>query len=196
MQFVKSYGILLKYLGGVAHLGERLNGIQEVVGSIPIISTRKKARRQSCFFVLSGRGHLGLTLLPHSGVSLVFAGIAVSVLEGSAPEYAPLIQGTIAAAAVINEIIAVFMAKKGFEWAGELGQAGKYAASAETADARQTSPGKTLRHTRKITGRHPVPGAFSDIERSWNPWMSAEMSGGFLPFVICLTARGSAAVVE
>ena len=25
--------------GGVAHLGERLNGIQEVVGSIPIIST-------------------------------------------------------------------------------------------------------------------------------------------------------------
>lgn len=85
---------------------------------------------------------MGLTLLPHSGVSLVFAGIAVSVLEGSAPEYAPLIQGTIAAAAVINEIIAVFMAKKGFEWAGELGQAGKYAASAEAADARQTSPGK------------------------------------------------------
>ena len=27
--------------GGVAHLGERLNGIQEVVGSIPIISTNK-----------------------------------------------------------------------------------------------------------------------------------------------------------
>ena len=27
--------------GGVAHLGERLNGIQEVVGSIPIVSTRK-----------------------------------------------------------------------------------------------------------------------------------------------------------
>ncbi len=31
--------------GGVAHLGERLNGIQEVRGSIPLISTRKK--RQS-----------------------------------------------------------------------------------------------------------------------------------------------------
>ena len=173
-----------------------MNGIQEVVGSIPIISTRKKARRQSCFFVLSGRGHLGLTLLPRSGVSLVFAGIAVSVLEGSAPEYAPLIQGTITAVAVINEIIAVFMAKKDFEWAGELGQSGKYAASAGAADARQPSPGKTLRHTRKITGRHPVPGAFSDIERSWNLWMSAEMSGGFLPFVICLTARASAAMVE
>ncbi len=139
---------------------------------------------------------MGLTLLPRSGVSPVFAGIAVSVLEGTAPEYAPLIQGAIAAAAVINEIIAVFMVKKGFEWAGELGQAGKYTASAKAADARQPSPGKTLRHTRKITGRHPVPGAFSDIERSWNLWMSAEMSRGFLPFVICLTARASAAVVE
>ena len=67
--------------------------------------------------------YLGFTLLPHSGVSLVFTGIAVSVLEGPAPECASIIQGTIAAAAVINEIIAVSMAKKGFEWAGELHQA-------------------------------------------------------------------------
>ena len=67
--------------------------------------------------------YLGFTLLPHSGVSLVFTGIAVSVLEGPAPECASIIQGTIAAAAVINEIIAVFMAKKGFEWAGELHKA-------------------------------------------------------------------------
>ena len=65
--------------------------------------------------------YLGLTLLPHSGVSLVFTGIAVSVLSGPAPECAGIIQGTIAAAAVINEIIAVIMAKKGFEWAGEFG---------------------------------------------------------------------------
>lgn len=63
--------------------------------------------------------YLGLTLLPHSGVSLVFTGIAVSVLSNSAPEYAQIIQGTIAAAAVINEIIAVIIAKKGFELAGE-----------------------------------------------------------------------------
>ena len=41
------------------------------------------------------RKYLGFTLLPHSGVSLVFTGIAV------------------------------FMAKKGFEWAGELGRAKK-----------------------------------------------------------------------
>lgn len=64
--------------------------------------------------------YLGLTLLPHSGVSLVFTGIAVSVLMGPAPESAKLIQGTIAAVAVINEVIAVIFAKKGFEWAGEL----------------------------------------------------------------------------
>lgn len=65
------------------------------------------------------RNYLGFTLLPHSGVSLVFTGICVSVLTGPAPECAKIIQGTIAAAAVINEIIAVIMAKKGFEWAGE-----------------------------------------------------------------------------
>ena len=64
--------------------------------------------------------YLGLTLLPHSGVSLVFTGIAVSVLTGADPDSARIIQGPIAAAAVINEIIAVVAAKKGFEWAGEL----------------------------------------------------------------------------
>lgn len=67
--------------------------------------------------------YLGFTLLPHSGVSLVFTGIAVSVLIGPDPKSAQIVQGTIAAAAVINEIIAVFMAKKGFEWAGELNKA-------------------------------------------------------------------------
>ncbi len=63
--------------------------------------------------------YLGFTLLPHSGVSLVFTGIAVSTLSGTAPDCAIIIQGTIAAAAIINEIMAVIMAKKGFEWAGE-----------------------------------------------------------------------------
>ena len=63
--------------------------------------------------------YLGFTLLPHSGVSLVFTGIACSSLAAK-PELAGLVQGTIAAAAVINEIIAVIAAKKGFELAGEL----------------------------------------------------------------------------
>lgn len=64
--------------------------------------------------------YLGCTLLPHSGVSLVFTGITVSILAVPAPECARIIQGTIAAAAVINEMIAVIVAKKGFEWAGEI----------------------------------------------------------------------------
>lgn len=63
--------------------------------------------------------YLELTLLPHSGVSLVFTGIACSSLA-SKPELAGIVQGTIAAAAVINEIIAVIAAKKGFELAGEI----------------------------------------------------------------------------
>lgn len=78
--------------------------------------------------------YLGFTLLPHSGVSLVFTGIAVSVLSGPAPECAEIIQGTIAAAAVINEIIAVIMAKKGFEWAGEFG------GSETETEAKHTNP--------------------------------------------------------
>lgn len=64
--------------------------------------------------------YLGLTLLPHSGVSLIFTGIAVNMLVGPAPEYAAIIQGTIAAAAVINEIFAVILAKQAFKYAGEL----------------------------------------------------------------------------
>lgn len=64
--------------------------------------------------------YLGFTLLPHSGVSLIFTGIAVNTLMQSAPEYAEIIQGTIAAAAVINEVIAVILAKQGFKLAGEL----------------------------------------------------------------------------
>lgn len=65
--------------------------------------------------------YLGFTLLPHSGVSLVFTGIVCATLEGGgASEHAVIVKGTIAAAAVINEIIAVIMAKKGFERAGEI----------------------------------------------------------------------------
>lgn len=79
------------------------------------------------------RKYLGFTLLPHSGISLIFTGIAVSVLKGISPESAVIIQGTIAAAAVINEIIAVYMAKKGFEWAGELQKTNKPKKAGEAA---------------------------------------------------------------
>lgn len=92
---------------------------------------------------------LGLTLLPHSGVSLVFTGIAVSVLSGPAPECAKIIQGTIAAAAVINEIIAVIVAKKGFEWAGEFNQGNVAephpdAPQDEAAEESQEQPGEAV----------------------------------------------------
>lgn len=80
--------------------------------------------------------YLGFTLLPHSGVSLVFTGIAVSVLAAPAPECAQIIQGTIAAAAVINEIIAVVIAKKGFEWAGEFNSSAARISAAEETDNR------------------------------------------------------------
>ncbi len=64
--------------------------------------------------------YLGLTLLPHSGVSLVFTCITAKTLMPFDPASAAILQGTIAAAAVINEIIAVMLGKKAFEWAGEL----------------------------------------------------------------------------
>lgn len=64
--------------------------------------------------------YLGFTLLPHSGVSLVFTGIAVSTLSGFDPSSASVVSGTVAAAAIINEIIAVVAAKLAFKRAGEI----------------------------------------------------------------------------
>ena len=58
--------------------------------------------------------YLGLTLLPHLGVTLVFTGIAVSSLNTFDLESAVIIQGMITAA-ILNEIIAVIIAKKSFE---------------------------------------------------------------------------------
>ncbi len=66
------------------------------------------------------KNYLGLTLLPHSGVSLIFTGMAVTSLTAFDNESALIVQGTIAAAAVINELFAVLLAKKGFDLAGEI----------------------------------------------------------------------------
>ena len=66
--------------------------------------------------------YLDLTLLPHSGVSLVFTGIAVNTLNGIDPSLAAIVSGTIVAAAILNEIIAVIVAKFAFQWAGEIGR--------------------------------------------------------------------------
>lgn len=64
--------------------------------------------------------YLGFTLLPHSGVSLIFTGIAVSTLTVIDSSLASIVSGTIVAAAIINEIIAVIVAKFAFKWAGEI----------------------------------------------------------------------------
>ncbi|MGN0475084.1 MAG: cation:proton antiporter [Acutalibacteraceae bacterium] len=64
--------------------------------------------------------YLGFTLLPHSGVSLVFTGIAAATLSEIDAGLCTVIQGTIAAAAIINEVIAVITAKYAFIWAGEI----------------------------------------------------------------------------
>lgn len=64
--------------------------------------------------------YLGFTLLPHSGVSLVFTGIAVATLTPIDASLASIVSGTIVAAAVINEVIAVIVANFAFKWAGEI----------------------------------------------------------------------------
>ena len=63
---------------------------------------------------------LGFTLLPHSGVSLVFTGIATTTLSAFDPTLATIVSGTIVASAIINEVIAVIIAKFAFKWAGEI----------------------------------------------------------------------------
>ncbi len=84
-------------------------------------STRCGAKLTNAPFTV--QKYLGLTLLPHSGVSLVFTGMAVASLSSFDTASAQLVQATISAAAVINEIFAVLLAKKGFELAGEMNHA-------------------------------------------------------------------------
>ncbi len=64
--------------------------------------------------------YLGFTLLPHSGVSLVFTGMATTTISSFAPDLANIVSGTIVAAAIINEVIAVLAAKQAFKMAGEI----------------------------------------------------------------------------
>ena len=64
--------------------------------------------------------YFGLTLLPHSGVSLLFTGISINFLTVIDPCLASIIQGMIASAAVINEIIVVLLAKFALQKAHEI----------------------------------------------------------------------------
>ncbi len=78
---------------------------------------------------------LGFTLLPHSGVSLVFAGIAINTFSTIDPSLSAIISGTIVAAAIINEIIAVILAKVAFKKAGEIMSANPSTQGGELVDA-------------------------------------------------------------
>ena len=55
--------------------------------------------------------YFGLTLLPHSGVSLLFTEISINVLTVIDPCLPSIIQGMIVSAAVMIEIIVVLLAK-------------------------------------------------------------------------------------
>ncbi len=79
--------------------------------------------------------YLGLTLLPHSGVSLVFTGIAAASLKAIDPALSDIISGTIVAAAIINEIIAVLVAKVAFKKAGEIPEPAKSAEASAACPA-------------------------------------------------------------
>ena len=64
--------------------------------------------------------YFGLTLLPHSGVSLLFTEISINVLTVIDPCLPSIIQGMIVSAAVINVIIVVLLAKFALQKAHEI----------------------------------------------------------------------------
>ena len=66
------------------------------------------------------RKYLGFTLLPAAGISLTFVGLATPVLPA---EYATLVGAVVAAASLINELIAVGAIKWAFGKAGEMEKA-------------------------------------------------------------------------
>ena len=106
------FGIVFQCIGVPVYLAFVFGGIALATAPAPALSIVSE---------FHSKGPVTDTLLPHSGVSHVFTGIICATLEGGGEsELAVIVKGTIAAAAVINEIIAVIMAKKGFEKAGEI----------------------------------------------------------------------------
>tara|TARA_Y100000758_G_scaffold132256_1_gene93540 strand:+ start:318 stop:512 length:195 start_codon:yes stop_codon:yes gene_type:complete len=50
--FVRNYRFIKERKGDIAQLGERLNGIQEVSGSIPLISTDQRQKTNYLEYLL------------------------------------------------------------------------------------------------------------------------------------------------
>ena len=69
-----------QYKGGVAQLGERVNGIHEVRGSIPLASIEQVGRRDG------GPGRWAITFAAHAGIAqLVEHNLAKVGVAGSSP---------------------------------------------------------------------------------------------------------------
>lgn len=66
------------------------------------------------------RKYCGLTTLPHSGVSLIYTTVSVGVAQFISPQASEIMALAIPVAALINEVIALILSKKAYEWAGEI----------------------------------------------------------------------------
>lgn len=62
----------------------------------------------------------GITTLPHSGVSLVHATIAMEIAPMISVSGAEALAMSLPVAALVNEVIAIILSKKAYEWAGEI----------------------------------------------------------------------------
>ncbi len=66
--------------------------------------------------------YMGIIMMPHSGVSIMFAGIAAYNLMGVYPELANLLQITISASALVIEVISLPLAGMVYQKIGEAGK--------------------------------------------------------------------------
>ncbi len=126
VQHVVTFGLMVMIINLGAPLDYRLIASAGVFTAVYIVS-RGIGKYYGAYFGAKTssapetvKKYLGFAIMPHSGVSLFFTSMAFVSLSSFDTESAFLIQGTIAAAAVINEVVALILAKKAFEWAGEL----------------------------------------------------------------------------
>lgn len=64
--------------------------------------------------------YCGIATLPHSGVSLVHTTIAMGIAPMISIQGAEVLAMSLPVAALINEVIAIMLSKKAYEWSGEL----------------------------------------------------------------------------
>ena len=67
LQEIGKIGIILRSVGGIAQLGERLHGMQEVIGSIPFTSTNRICSKSPSS---RGLGHRPFTAITRVRISV------------------------------------------------------------------------------------------------------------------------------